>query len=152
MSIKSRLIGSSVSIALATGLVANFEGLRQYAYLDPVGIPTICYGSTSRVHLGQYKSKEECQKLLETELKIYADAVHKVVKVPMAHPREAALISFTYNVGIENFRRSTLLKKLNAGDTIGACNELPKWVYARGVKLPGLVKRREKERELCLIF
>ena len=142
----------AAALAIATPFVASHEGLRLKAYPDPVGIPTICYGSTARVYYGQTMTKEECDKLLQTELKVYAEAVNRLVKVPMTHPRQAALISFTYNVGIGNFQHSTLLKKLNSGDTVGACKELPKWVYAKGVKLPGLVKRREKEKELCLLF
>jgi lysozyme len=62
----------------------------------------------------------------------------------------AAYTSFTYNVGVGAFEKSTLLRKLNGGDRVAACNELPRWVYARGVKLPGLVNRRREEQALCL--
>jgi lysozyme len=61
-----------------------------------------------------------------------------------------ALVSFTYNVGAGAFRTSTLLKKLNAGDTVGACNQLPRWNKAGGKVLPGLTRRRAAEQALCL--
>jgi lysozyme len=150
VTLRSRVIGSTVALTMAAGLVAGFEGLRLWAYNDPVGIPTICYGSTSGVRLGQTKTKEECDRLLKNELLVYAAAVDKLVKVPMPDTRRAALISFTYNVGIMNFERSALLRKLNSYQTVSACNEMLRWVYAKGKKLPGLVKRREAERDLCL--
>jgi lysozyme len=59
-------------------------------------------------------------------------------------------VSFAYNVGGGNYCGSTLVRKLNAGDTAGACNELTRWTRAKGIVLPGLVKRREAERQLCL--
>ena len=63
------------------------------------------------------------------------------------HP---ALVSFTYNIGGQAFCSSTLVRKLNAGDTVGACNELSRWTRAKGIELPGLVKRRAAERAMCL--
>lgn len=121
------------------------------AYLDPVRVPTICYGHTEGVKLGQTKTDEQCADMLADELGDYMRIVEKYAKSPMPDTRKAALTSFVYNVGHHNFRKSTLLKKLNAGDTVGACNELPRWVYAKGVRLRGLELRREAEKELCLI-
>ena len=76
------------------------------------------------------------------------------VDVPLSTGQLAAFTSFTYNVGVSNFESSTLRRRLNAGDFQGACDELLRWRYATkaGVKveLPGLVRRREAERELCL--
>lgn len=144
------LTGSVGTVLIAAPFIGEWEQLRNIAYLDPVRIPTICYGHTEGVKLGQTKTDEECAALLVGELKEYMDAVDSLVKVPMPDTRRAAFVSFTYNVGITNFKNSTLLRKLNAGDTIGACNELPRWVYAKGIKLKGLVRRREAERELCL--
>nr|WP_276554179.1 lysozyme [Cupriavidus gilardii] len=76
--------------------------------------------------------------------------VNSCVRVPLTDGQRTAFVSFTYNVGRGAFCGSTLVRKLNAGDYVGACNELPRWVYAKGVKLPGLVNRREQERALCL--
>jgi len=141
------LTGGAAAIAMA--LVMAFEGYRIHAYRDPVGIPTICYGHTASVKMGQVKTKEECEALLEGDLGIAMQAVDTYVTVPLPETRRAALASFTYNVGAGAFKRSTLLKLLNDGHTAKACAELDKWVHAGGVKLKGLVQRRKIEREIC---
>jgi lysozyme len=88
--------------------------------------------------------------MLEARVGEFAAQVQSSIANPQPDTRIAALTSFAYNVGIDNFRKSTLLRKLNAGDIVGACNELPRWNKAKGQVLPGLVKRREAERQLCL--
>jgi lysozyme len=137
-------------LAIALTAVAGFEGLRTTAYIDPVGIPTICFGHTAGVEIGDQKTVAECEALLTDEVVDFGLQVSNRAKVPLSHPEQAAYTSFAYNVGIGAFEQSTLLRKLNAGDRVGACNELSRWVYAKGIKLPGLVKRRAAERELCL--
>jgi len=130
-------------------VVAYFEGYRPVAYLDPVSIPTICYGHTATARIGQTKTQAECDDLLESDLGEALEAVD--LQLPNAPPlTRAAFGSFVYNVGAGAFNRSTLLRKARAGDWVGACNELPRWVYAGGRQLPGLVARRQAERELCL--
>lgn len=131
--------------------VGGWEGYRNTAYLDTGGVPTICYGETKHVYIGQTESKAECDRMLEDRLGEFLMYVDNKVVVSIPDTRRAALASFTYNVGKGAFRRSTLLKKLNSGDTIGACNELPRWIYDNGKKLRGLVRRRAAEREMCLI-
>ncbi|USE78818.1 lysozyme [Cupriavidus gilardii] len=145
---RTRLIAAG--IAAAVPLVAAFEGLRQTAYLDPVGIPTACFGATKGVRLGQVYTREQCDDLLAKDLLEANAGVDSCVHVPLTEGQRIALVSFTYNVGRGAFCGSTLVRKLNARDYVGACNELPRWVYAKGVKLPGLVNRREQERALCL--
>lgn len=146
--LRNRLVAAS--IAAAVPLVAGFEGLRQKAYLDPVGIPTACFGTTAGVRMGQTYSFEQCENLLAAELLQANSAVSRCVAVPLNPNQRAAYTSFVYNVGPQNFCGSTLVRKLNAGDYAGACNELPRWKFAKGVPLPGLAKRREAERQLCL--
>lgn len=139
----------AASLAAATSTVAYFEGRSLVGYLDPVGIPTICYGHTATAYLGQELSAEECERLLAEDLGWALGAVDR--HLPGAPPlTRAALGSFTYNVGVGAFERSTLLRKAKAGDWVGACHELDRWVYAGGRKLNGLVRRREAERQLCL--
>ena len=137
-------------VLIATTCVAGFEGLRQVAYRDPVGIPTACFGETHGIKMGQKFTLDECKGLLSDSLEIANNGVNSCTHVALPDNRRAALVSFTYNVGAGAYCRSTLVKKLNAGDAPGACNELSKFVYAKGVKLPGLVSRREQERQLCL--
>ncbi|MDQ7967109.1 lysozyme [Pseudomonas plecoglossicida] len=149
--LNKRIAGYSLAatISIATAVVASFEGLRTKTYLDPIGIPTICYGHTATAKIGQSKSPEECKAQLSKDLLIAIEDVESRVKVPLTVERRAALVSFVYNVGGTKFGSSTLLKKLNAGDPVGACAELSKWVYAGGVRLNGLVTRRAEERALC---
>lgn len=149
--IKKRLAVASLGAALSIAalLVSWYEGKENTAYRDPVGIVTICYGHTATAKLGQTHTDEECERLLQGDLGEAMAAVGQHVKVPLPVERRAALASFVYNVGEGAFRKSTLLRKLNQGDTAGACAELSRWVYAGGEVLPGLVKRRQTERELC---
>lgn len=149
--IKKTVLGYAAagSLAMATALVSHFEGRSLVSYLDPVGIPTICYGSTAGVKLGQTKTPEECSALLAGELGQACASVDKAVRVPLTPARRAALCSFVYNAGATAFQASTMLRLLNQGDTRGACAQLDRWVYASGQKLGGLVKRRAAERELC---
>jgi lysozyme len=140
-------------VGIAVAAVAGFEGLRTVAYRDPVGIPTLCFGHTAGVRMGDRRTPDECRALLVDDLLTYNDAVRRCVTAFMTPSREAALTSFAFNVGGGAFCSSTLVKRLNAGDP-GACNELLKWDKATkaGVKitLPGLTKRRQEERALCL--
>lgn len=138
------------ALALAAGLLMPFEGKHLLAYLDPPGIPTICWGHTKGVTLGQVATDQQCVRFLKEDLAVADAAVSRLVKVPLANETRAALISFTLNTGQGNLARSTLLRKMNVGDIVGACNELPKWIYAKGVKLRGLVLRRAAERDMCL--
>lgn len=151
MSFRTRAAGIAAAgmIAAAVPFIAAHEGFRPAAYLDPVGIPTICYGHTAGVVIGEVKTKAECDAILAMDIEEAFTILDRHAAVQPVETR-VALASFIYNVGEGNFRRSTLLRKLRAGDIAGACNELPRWVYAGGRKLPGLVKRREEERKLCL--
>jgi lysozyme len=142
--------GLSGILAVAAGMIGYFEGRSLFAYLDPVGIPTICEGVTRGVRLGDRATPQECDARLAEEVRRHARVVDRYVRVPVGPNTYASLVSFVYNVGEGNFARSTLLRRLNAGDRVGACNEMLKWVYAKGRKLPGLVTRRQTERALCL--
>ena len=151
MSLKQRIIVGALTGALgmAGAVVTWFEGRSLVAYLDPVGIPTICEGITAGVRLGQTTTDAECDVLLAKELGQAMDIVDRMAIHEQPDTRRAALGSFVYNVGAGAFARSTLLRKLNGGDVAGACAELSRWVYAGGKQLAGLVKRRAAERELC---
>tara|TARA_Y100000114_G_C11764120_1_gene332370 strand:- start:48222 stop:48743 length:522 start_codon:yes stop_codon:yes gene_type:complete len=142
--------GLSSTIALSGGIVSYFEGKSNTAYLDPVNIWTICYGETRGVSEGDFKTDEECLQSLSEELQVHHQQMVRYIKIPITEKEEAAYLSFTYNVGDGAFRRSTLLRKLNEGDRVGACNELLRWNKAGGKVLRGLTLRRETERTLCL--
>lgn len=135
--------------ALICAFVGGYEGLRTKAYLDPVGIPTICYGFTHGVKLGQAKTPAECEGLLRQEVQAAIAGVQQCAKVPLSDGELGAYASFVYNAGGGAFCSSTLVRKLNAGDRRGACAQLSRWTYSRGEELPGLVRRRADERRMC---
>lgn len=144
-------IGLSAALVLAgAGTVSYYEGVSNKAYLDPVGIWTICYGETKGVDKGDYKTDEECLESLAEELSIHHKQMMAYIKVPLSEKEEAAYLSFTYNVGVGAFSKSTLLRKLNSGDRVGACNQLLRWDKAGSKKLKGLTLRRQSENKLCL--
>lgn len=156
--IKKKLIALGLTVGLATAgaVISEHEGLVLGTYVDPVGILTSCYGNTGldssgeKLQRGKVYTESECLMQLAGDLVHFEKDINRLVKVPISNKERAAYISFIYNVGVNNFKSSTLLKKLNSGDRTAACNELSKWVYAKGFKLPGLIKRREKEKEMCL--
>lgn len=150
-------LGLSSSLALGGGyLVAPSEGLVLGTYKDPIGIVTSCYGHTGEeLKMGMKFSEEECIAQLGKDLIKHDKQLKKVVRVQYASPyQHAALVSFTYNVGIGNVQSSTLLKKLNVGKHQEACEQLTKWVYAKqgkvSIKLKGLVVRRTNEYQWCV--
>lgn len=137
-------------LLLATPLVAQYEGLRTKAYLDPIGIPTICYGETESVSMGNVKSKKECDNMLTARLGTFAIAVDAMVKPEVKPEVLAAFSSLAYNTGIGAFQKSSVLRLANEGRIREACDFMLKYRYAGGKVLAGLVKRREAERALCL--
>jgi lysozyme len=143
---RTRTIATGLTIAV----LALFEGYRQVDYHDPVGIPTACFGHTETAAIGTQRDVYGCEDLLLEDVRDRQAMVLRHTTVPLNDNQLAALTSFVYNVGENAYRQSTLLKKLNAGDYEGACRELPRWVYAKGVKLSGLVRRRDQEMKLCL--
>ena len=151
--VTSRLsaLGLSAVLAFTGGTIAVHEGYVPGTYVDPVGIVTACFGHTSqRLTLGMEMIEHDCLLLLADDLTRHNDQLLQAVKVKLSEQEHAAYLSFHYNVGSGNFRSSTLLRHLNAGERIEACKQLSRWVYAKGIKLPGLVARRAQERELCL--
>lgn len=152
MSLKQKLtvlVGAGAS-AIALTVIAYFEGVRYEPYEDVGGVLTVCYGHTGKdIVPNNVYSKEECNELLELDFMRTKLQVDRLVKVPVDEHTKAALYSFAFNVGTSAFAKSTMLKKLNAGDQYGACEELKKWVYAGGKVWRGLVNRREAEAAIC---
>lgn len=137
-------------VAICVACIAPAEGLRRVAYSDPVGIPTICFGETKGVKLGDTATVEQCKAMLETRVaQDFLPAVKKCVP-PVSDNRLAAYTSLAYNIGVEAFCKSSVASKARAYDRQGSCDAIRLYVYAKGIKLPGLVKRREQERALCL--
>ncbi|AXD41503.1 lysozyme [Salmonella enterica] len=141
------------AIAIAAAMLGGHDGLegrRYVAYRDVAGVITVCDGYTGKdIVPGRRYTDAECDALLNKDLARVKAQVDPLIKVSIPETERAALYSFAYNVGPGAFARSTLLKKLNAGDHAGACNELKRWTYAGGKQWKGLVTRREIEREVC---
>ena len=149
MSIKTRLSVGALTLSLAgTAFIMQEEGTVFKAYLDPVGVPTICTGSTKRVFLGHTATLRECEERLQEDTSDAGKAIARYVQVRLTQGQYDALLSFVFNVGQGNFSRSTLLRHLNAGECHATADQFKRWVYAKGIKLRGLVKRRAKEAEM----
>lgn len=160
-SLKQRFAASALVLGL-TGLatIRNHEGdgaapataeapSTHPVYKDPVGVLTVCTGHTGpELRMGMVYTKQMCEDLLRKDTAVAQRAVQRLVKVPITQSQFDGLVSFIYNIGEGNFSSSTMLRKINAGDCMGAGAEFPKWKYARGVELPGLVIRRADERRL----
>lgn len=129
-------------------LIKSFEGLRLKAYQDSAGVWTIGYGHTGGVRPGQQISQAQAEQYLRGDVRWAEQAVRDNVKVPISQNQFDALVSFTFNLGPNALKNSTLLKKLNAGDYAGAQAEFGKWVHAGGQRLEGLVRRRAEEAQL----
>lgn len=132
------------------GLIIHFEGFRAKAYRDSAGVWTIGFGSTKGVHPGMVISRDQAGIRLYHDVDQAEEAVNRLVTVPLNQSQFDALVSFVYNLGPGALQKSTLLKRLNAGDYPGAAEEFMRWVKAGGKKLTGLVRRRAAERALFL--
>jgi lysozyme len=148
----SRVKKGGALAASVVALVSGFEGLRTYAYRDPVGIPTICFGETRGVKMGDHKTPAECKGMLISRLAEFETGMRKCLASPDTIPDNAyaAFLSASYNIGTGAFCKSSMARKANAGDIRGACDALLQWDKAGGFRLPGLTKRRQAERALCL--
>ncbi|MCL2660897.1 MAG: lysozyme [Acidobacteriaceae bacterium] len=126
-----------------------FEGLSLTAYADSGGVWTIGYGHTGLdIHQGLTITREQADKLLTEDVARAAEAVNRLVKVPLTQNQFDALVDFTFNLGPGALTGSTLLRLLNSGDYNGAAAQFERWVHAGGVPLPGLIRRRRAEAEL----
>ena len=129
-------------------LIKQFEGLYLNAYRCPAGVPTIGYGHTAGVAMGQTITQQQADDFLRRDVRQFERAVSRLVHVPLTQGQFDALVSFTYNLSAANLGNSTLLRLLNAGDYKGAAAQFDRWTKAGGKELPGLVKRRAAERAL----
>ena len=137
-------------LAIAIAAVGAYEGLSLKAYPDIVGVPTICYGETKNVKLGQTATKEDCDSQLSARLIEFNQGVESCITRPLRDNERVAFVSLAYNIGVGAFCQSTVVRRFNAGDKAGACDAILMWNRAGGKVVQGLVNRRVKEREMCL--
>lgn len=136
----------------ATALVAlvMHEGYRETAYVPVVGdVPTIGYGTTKDVKLGDRITPPVALARAMTDVQSFEGTLRKCVRVPLHQYEYDAYVSLAYNIGPTAFCNSTLVKKLNALDYVGACNEILRWNQLKGKVLNGLTKRRQQEYNGC---
>lgn len=132
--------------------VATHEQWRGEAYIPvPGDVPTIDYGRTKGVKMGDRSTPERGLQYLLADLEnVYAAGVKRCVKAPLYQHEFDAFVSLTYNIGVGAFCRSTLVRKANAEDYAGACKEILRWNRAGGKVLRGLTIRREAEYRQCM--
>ena len=136
-------------------LISSFEDTVLQAYDDGVGVWTIGIGTTVypngvKVKKGDACTLDQAKSYFAHDLKRFEASVNNLAKVPLSQNQFDALVSLTYNIGQTAFSKSTLLKKLNAKDYIGAADQFPQWNRGGGKVMKGLVRRREAERDLFL--
>lgn len=121
------------------------EGTERVAYLDVVGVPTICTGSTKAVRIGQVASLGECQERLVQDTHDAGKALARCVTALVTQDQYDALLSLAFNIGGGALCSSTLVRKLNQGDCVGAGAQFLRWDYAGKQKIRGLTNRRKAE-------
>ena len=142
-------------VLVAVTSVAGFEGLRTSTYFDVGGVPTACFGETQGITPGETFTPAQCREMLvERIVNDFGPGVDACIQHTLPPERKAAYTSFAYNVGVSAFCGSSVARFENAGKPIEACDALLRWnkITVAGVKVysPGLNKRREQERRLCL--
>jgi lysozyme len=135
-------------------LIKRFEGLRLKAYLCPAGVWTIGYGSTAypdgrKIKPGDQVSEPVAEAMAQQDAAVFLQAACNLSPILyMDENKQAAIGDFCYNLGTSRYKVSTLRRRVNSGDWEGAAEELQKWVWGGGKKLPGLVLRRQVEAAL----
>jgi lysozyme len=141
----------SVTLAAGASLWESSGKVITVPYYDIVNVLTVCDGITgAQVVAGRIYTATECADFRDQHLKEHGAGVLACTTVPLSQNQYDAFTLFTYNVGVSAFCKSSLLKKLNAGDYVGACDALLRWDYAGGKRVAGLTNRRQWERKLCL--
>jgi lysozyme len=138
--------GTTQWIAIATPMIKRWEAFRANPYWD-YGQWSIGYGQKSEKDAAPI-TEERASAMLAAYLVELVSKISPLIKAKVTANQGAALLSFSYNLGHGALAKSTLLKKLNAGDYDGAAGQFGRWTKSGGKELPGLVKRRNAEREL----
>lgn len=136
-------------------IIGDTEGCRRDPYICPANVLTVGIGSTEaggeKIDPAKRYTDLEIAERWKKDIMIAERCVNRFANGHrMPQSVFDASVSLTFNVGCGAMQKSTMFRKASRGDYVGACNELPKWVYAGGKKLRGLEIRREKEKALCL--
>lgn len=143
-----------VGAAAAAGLLAFTpvqEGRVLKTYRDIVGVLTYCDGATENAQAGRAYTPAECDAQLDRDLERHAAGIARCVPMErLTDGQKVAFVDAAFNIGVSAFCGSSMARKANAGDMVGACDALLLWNRAGGREVAGLTKRRQRERELCL--
>lgn len=146
-------VATASVLAAIVAFVAPWEGVRTKAYLDIAGVPTICYGHTKGVRMGDTATLEQCDAWLAEEVEEFNRAIRKCITREMTVGQEIGFTDISYNIGIGAFCGSTALKRFNAGDDEGGCEALKMWdkvrVNGQLQRNDWQVRRRAAESALC---
>ena len=151
--LKTRNTGRATAwLTIATVLVAGFEGYSGTVYRDAVGVKTICYGQTAAdgADFSKVYTKAECEQMLGTDLQKYDAMVHSCIKMALPPHREAALVSFVYNLGQSALCKGAVGRNIEAGNIAAGCKAMLGYNHANGRVLAGLTRRRQAEYLMCL--
>lgn len=158
--LKKKLIVAFVAAGLSApaayigyDLTLPSEGLIPTPYSDPVGLQTYCVGhlATKKDVLKKSYTEEECMKIFAEDFKKHQTETDKMVDGKYASEwQRGALTDLTFNNGPSLIEKSTMISLVKQGKHAEACDQLIRWVYAKGKKLGGLVKRRDKTMPYCL--
>lgn len=130
--------------------IARSEGCRLKAYRCPAGQWTIGWGHTDGVRPGDTLTQEQADQTLCIDLKLFTEAVRSMMTREPSDNELGAMVSLAYNIGREGFRKSTVLRKHNEGDTQSAARAFGLWNKSKGQALAGLTARRARESALYL--
>ena len=151
-------VGVAALTLSAAGMlsITSSEGFSEKAIIPTKGdVPTYGYGSTrktdgSPVRMGVSITRKQAAELVNRDASQFSAAIKRCVKVPLTQGEFDAYVSLTYNIGAGAFCKSTLVKRLNAGDYAGACAEIKRWDKMGGKVLRGLTARRDREYRMCV--
>ena len=148
---KIRLAVGALAVSAATLVgIATHEGYRSEAYKDAVGIPTLGFGETAGVKMGDKTTPERALVQLLESTEKHADAIRQCIHVPLYQHEFDAYISLAYNIGTGAFASSSVARYIRRGEYRAAADAFGMWIYAGKQKLPGLVTRRQREKEVFL--
>ena len=150
--LKKAGVGLTVAGSLAIGFIGGWEVLRTKAYRDVVGVPTVCFGETRGVKMGDTYTVDECKAMLGDALIEFEAGMRKCLRNPDKIPDKTyvSFLSLAYNIGNGAFCKSSVARLANEGNLKEACNRILAFNKAGGKVVQGLVNRRKEERKLCL--
>lgn len=132
-------------------LIKKYESFKSEPYICPAGKKTIGYGHVIKSgEKFESLTQIEAERLLDIDLDYYESKVREIITDPINQNQFSALVSLCYNIGEDNFKKSSLAKFVNNNDDLNAVLEFIKWSFVSRVRFKGLIRRRLEEALLFL--